>query len=136
MLHTHWILMIMVSVNWMVTASTSADDVLHSHHNNFHRLNWLESSIDSLSKNPRNKALVEYLREARNSSPEGKRLILDALKAYYLAQVQKTSDFPTAFTTANIGEQCKSDSLKYYSAHQIRNLELWALQSNLNNYIM
>jgi len=132
LLHIYWILLIMVSVNRVDSKTASADNtVLHNQHNNFHNLNWLESSISSLRKNPRNRALVHHLQKVGNSSPEGKYFIRDALKGYYLAQVQKTSDFPTAFTTANISEQCKKDSLKYYSAHQLGNLQLWALQSKL-----
>jgi len=132
LIYIYWILLIMGSINRVVSETPPADNkVLHNHHNNLHHLNWLESSIGSLSKNPRNRALVEHLQDvAGNNSPEGKGFAQDAVKAYYLAQVQKTSDFPTAFTTANISEQCKNDSLKYFSAHQIKNLQLWALQSN------
>ncbi len=132
LIYIYWILLIMGSINRVVSETPPADNtVLHNHHNNLHHLNWLESSIVSLSKNPRNRALVQHLQEIGNSSPKEKSYVQDALKAYYLAQVQKTSDFPTAFTTANISEQCKNDSLKYYSAHQLRNLQLWALQSKL-----
>ena len=63
------------------------------------------------------------------NSLKEKSLLRDVLVSYYLAQLEQVSDFPTAFTTANISEQCKQDSLNYFNAYQ--SFQLWALQSNI-----
>ncbi len=73
--------------------------------------------------------ILRRLRKDSMNSLKEKSLLRDVLVSYYLAQLEQVSDFPTAFTTANISEQCKQDSLNYYNAYQ--SFQLWALQSNI-----
>lgn len=91
-----------------------------------HRQNWFESALDQITDSGSG-ALLERIRGAEDYEEGGKNIITDILIAYFLSQLKKASDFPTAFTTANISEQCKQDSLNYYNAHQA--LQIWALQS-------
>ena len=91
-----------------------------------HRPNWFESALDQ-NTDSGSGALLERIREAEDYQEGGKNIITDVLIAYFLSQLKKASDFPTAFTTANISEQCKQDSLNYYNAH--RAFQIWALQS-------
>ena len=80
---------------------------------------------------PTFESLLDRLRKPEGRL-EGKGLTTDIFVANYLAMLKKGSDYPTAFTTANISAQCKQDSLNYYSAH--KSFQLWALQSTYIAY--
>lgn len=101
---------------------------------------WIVSASDeegnrSINNNtaPTFESLLDRLRKPEGRL-EGKGLTTDIFVANYLAMLKKGSDYPTAFTTANISAQCKQDSLNYYTAH--KNFQLWALQSNNIAYII
>ena len=97
--------------------------------------NWFESKLNAKNSFKSASAgnslgyILRRLRKDSMNSLKEKSLLRDVLVSYYLAQLEQVSDFPTAFTTANISEQCKQDSLNYYNAYQ--SFQLWALQSNI-----
>ena len=105
--------------------------------NNIQRPNWFESKLSAKNifrRTPAGDVLDDnsHRRQRKDSmSPlKEKSLIRDVLVSYYLAQLERMSDFPTAFTTANISERCKQDSLNYFNAY--KSFQLWALQSKQN----
>ena len=129
--HLHWFLLI------GTISATSNHKFRRQNVLNHPVSNWFETAMHHQSKeHPEIADAISGLLQQINSSPEEKGAITDFLKLRFLSEKEKNSNFPTAFTPANISEQCRNDSQNYYLAHSNllkTDFQLWALQSKSFN---